>query len=265
MLYGAMNFPVRPVMDEIEEIANLGFDYLELAMDPPEAHYSVIRKNRNLIVKALNIHSLQLVCHLPTFVSAADLTDSIRKASLKETLASLEVAAELAALKVVLHPGHAGGLGIFVMETVLQFALESLEAIIAKGNQLGICICLENMFPRHQLFFKPDNFSEIFEKYPNLKLTFDTGHANIDGRNGQRILDFLNRFGRQIGHIHISDNLGKRDDHLPIGAGTIDFPQVARAIKNCGYDDTITFEIFTEDRRFLQASKKKFAAMLAEG
>ena len=38
MLYGAMNFPIRPVLDEIQAIGSLGLDYFELAMDPPEAH-----------------------------------------------------------------------------------------------------------------------------------------------------------------------------------------------------------------------------------
>lgn len=35
MQFGAMNFPVIPVLEEIDTIARLGFDYLELAMDPP--------------------------------------------------------------------------------------------------------------------------------------------------------------------------------------------------------------------------------------
>ena len=32
MRYGAMNFPVRPVLQELKEIAALGFDYVELAI-----------------------------------------------------------------------------------------------------------------------------------------------------------------------------------------------------------------------------------------
>ena len=36
MLYGAMNYPVWPVLQEMEAISELGFDYVELAMDPPE-------------------------------------------------------------------------------------------------------------------------------------------------------------------------------------------------------------------------------------
>jgi len=54
---------------------------------------------------------MELVCHLPTFLSTADLTQSIRDASLHEILRSLETASELEAEKVVLHPSHIVGNG----------------------------------------------------------------------------------------------------------------------------------------------------------
>jgi len=262
MLYGAMNFPIKPILDEIEEIAALGFDYLELAMDPPNAHFSTIREDRDQIRNALDTHGMQLVCHLPTFVSIADLTESIRDASLSEMYNSLEVAAELNALKVVLHPGHIGGLGIFVMDMALTCGMDSLAAIIAKADHLGLCVCLENMFPRFQSFFEPPHFNEILKQFPDLKLTIDTGHANIGNPDDQRILDFIRKFGHRIGHVHLSDNLGQRDDHFPLGKGTIDFEIFAQALKQSGYNDTITLEIFTEDRRQLQSSKEEFAALL---
>lgn len=264
MLYGAMNFPVKPILEEIEEIAELGFDYLELAMDPPNAHFSTIRENRKKIQSALEFHSMQLVCHLPTFVSIADLTESIRQASLDEMFHSLEVAADLNALKVVLHPGHVAGMGVFVMDIVQGFGMQSLETIIAKADQLGLCVCLENMFPRIQSFFEPSHFKNILERFAHLKITLDSGHANIGSRDNQKIFDFIQRFGHRIGHVHLSDNLGRRDDHLPIGKGTINFQKLAEALKECGYNDTITLEIFSEDRAQLKASRKAFVNMLAK-
>ena len=256
-----MNFPIKSVLDEIDEFARLGFDYLELAMDPPQAHYSMISENKDAILKALHKHAMQLVCHLPSFISIADLTKSIREASLTEMFKSLEVAAELKALKVVLHPGHIGGLGVFVMETAMQFGQESLTAIITKADRLGLCICLENMFPRLQTYYRPEHFKEILEQFADLKLTLDTGHANIDNQDGSKILDFIRHYSHRIGHVHLSDNFGKRDDHLPLGEGTIDFDSVAAALEDCGYDDTITLEIFDEDRRKLKASRENFKAL----
>lgn len=263
MQYGAMNFPIKPVTDELAEIAALGFDYLELTMDPPQAHHTTLRQQMHAIVNTLNSRCMSVICHLPTFVSTADLTDSIRQASVQEMFHSLEVAAELGARKVVLHPGHIGGLGSYVIETALAHANDSLAAIIDRAQTLGLCVCLENMFPRCRAFVEPDDFVEIMQRFPDLKLTLDTGHANIGTKNGRRILEFIKKFGHRIGHLHVSDNFGKRDDHIPLGSGAIDFKTIVRAIKHCGYDDTATLEIFSEDRRALKQSRERLAQMLA--
>ena len=66
MLYGAMNFPVRPILKEFDSISELGFDFLELTMDPPQAHYTMIRKEMKSILKALDRYSMKIICHLPT-------------------------------------------------------------------------------------------------------------------------------------------------------------------------------------------------------
>ena len=155
MQYGAMNFPIKPVAEELADIAALGFDYLELTMDPPQAHYSTIRQQMDSLSRDLASQSMKIICHLPTFVSTADLTDSIREASLLEIFNSLEVAAELGSLKVVLHPGHIGGMGIYVEETALAHANKSLAAIIDRAQTLGLCVCLENMFPKCRAFAEP--------------------------------------------------------------------------------------------------------------
>ncbi len=262
MHYGAMNFPIKPVVDELTDIAALGFDYLELTMDPPQAHYTTLRQQRAAILSALNDRGLSVICHLPTFVSTVDLTDSIRQASLQEMFHSLEVAAELGAQKVVLHPGHIGGLGVFVAETAMAHANKSLAAIIERAHELGLCVCLENMFPKCRAFVEPDDFVDIMQRFPDLKLTLDTGHANIGSKNGRRILKFIKKFGRRIGHLHVSDNFGERDDHIPLGSGTIDFSKIVAALERCGYDDTATLEIFSEDRRALQESRERFALFL---
>ena len=110
MRYGAMNFPIRPVLEEIHAIGSLGFDYLELAMDAPEAHYAGLREQRAAIRQTLDHYGMDLICHLPTFIHTADLTPSIRQASREELLNSLAVARELGARKVVLHPSFVGGL-----------------------------------------------------------------------------------------------------------------------------------------------------------
>ncbi|MBU1564597.1 MAG: sugar phosphate isomerase/epimerase [Proteobacteria bacterium] len=263
MQFGAMNFPVLPVLDEIDSFARLGFDYLELAMDPPMAHHSNLSAEKKEISKALKKNGLGLVCHLPTFLTTADLTDSLRRASVAEMLLSLHVAAELGAKKVVLHPSMVGGMGAFVLAKVKGYAFDFLSEMVVVSRRLDVAICLENMFPRNLLGVEPDDFEEFFRVFPSLKLTLDTGHANITDPKGGCLKKLVKRFGKQIGHLHFSDNQGKRDDHLAVGEGTVNFPELVRSLKAIGYDDTLTLEVFDQDRGKLVASREQLKILFS--
>ena len=258
MHYGAMNHPARPVLAELTAIADLGFDYLELTLDPPQAHYSQVRKLASDLRAELHRREMDLVCHMPTFVSLADLTDSIRQASVGEVLASLEAAAELQPRHVVLHPAYISGMGPYVMDLARQHALESLAAIAVRAEALGLVVCLENMFPRTRFCVEPDDFQQVFEQFPTLQLTLDIGHGCIGSPGGKRVLEFIRRFGQRVHHLHVSDNFGKQDDHLPIGSGSIPFASILEKLKAAGFDRTVTLEIFTEDRQQLPQSRRQF-------
>jgi sugar phosphate isomerase/epimerase len=264
MLYGAMNFPIKPVMNELETISELGFDYLELTMDPPLAHHTLIREQEDQIVKALEKYNMAMVCHLPTFLAIADLTKSLREASVKEMTDSLELASEMGALKAVLHPWYVTGLGALVADQAKQYGLESVAIIVDKADQLGLTLCIENMFPRARSIVEPDGFVELFDRFPTLKLTLDTGHAHIARKGKNRNLEFLERFSDRIGHIHASDNFGKEDNHLPVGAGNLDFRKIIKGLNSIGYDQTVTLEVFSRDKEFLRLSREKLSAMIAD-
>jgi sugar phosphate isomerase/epimerase len=253
-----MNHPARPVFAELTEIAELGFDYLELTLDPPEAHYSQVRKLASDLLAELHRREMDLVCHMPTFVSLADLTDSIRQASVDEVLASLEAAAELQPRHVVLHPAYISGMGPYVIDLARQHALDSLAAIAGRAEALGLVVCLENMFPRTRFCVEPDDFQQVFEQFPALQLTLDIGHGCIGSPGGKRVLEFIRRFGQRVHHLHVSDNFGKLDDHLPIGSGSIPFASILEKLKATGFDRTVTFEIFTDDRQQLPQSRRQF-------
>ncbi len=260
MRYGAMNSPMRSLLHEVETLGAFGFDYIEVTMDAPYAHHSVIREQKEELLKALDRLGLELVCHLPTFVSTADLTDSLREASIEETIRSMQVAAELNAIKAVLHPSFIHGLGAMLPDLARQHAKATMARLLDEAERLQLTVCVENMFPRSLSMIRPRDFDALFDKFPNTMLTLDTGHAHIGGGT-ERILGFIKRFPNRIGHVHASDNRGRDDDHLPIGAGTIDFSRVVKALKEIGYDDTITLEVFTRDRGYLNSSRGKLEAL----
>jgi sugar phosphate isomerase/epimerase len=256
MQYGAMNFPIKPVTAEIEKIAALGFDYVELAMDPPQAHYGQMRTQAKAIRSLLEDLGLGLICHMPTFVSTADLTDSIRDASIDEVLNSLDVAAELGARKVVLHPSTVMGMASLVMEDAMARSLDALHRFVTHAGVLGLRLCLENMFPRISPYVEAPRFEPLFAQFPDLRLTFDAAHAHIGDLAGRRIKAILKRWGKRIGHVHLSDNDGYGDTHLTLGAGTLPLEMILKHLAAVGYDDTITLEIFSEDAEELETSRR---------
>jgi sugar phosphate isomerase/epimerase len=256
MKYGAMNFPIKPLLKEIEEIGEMGFDYLELTMDPPEAIPQKILTQKRVLLEVLHKYGLGITAHLPTFVWTSDLYESLRRASLQENFMALEASAELGIEKVVLHPGFIAGLGKFLLDKAKGYAMESIEAILKKAVHLNITLCIENMFPQAHFLSQPHEFQPVFEAFPEIRLTLDVGHANLGGGKN-RSSEFIRLYGYRIGHVHANDNFGKEDSHLPIGAGIIDFEKIMKELKEAKYDDTITLEVFSKDRDYLMISKEK--------
>jgi sugar phosphate isomerase/epimerase len=68
---------------------------------------------------------------------------------------------------------------------------------------------------------------EILEmiEQTELGICFDVGHAYIMDEV-ENFLDHVKKFK----NVHFHDNSGKRDEHLVLGQGTIDFPYVIERI-----------------------------------
>jgi sugar phosphate isomerase/epimerase len=263
MKYGAMNFPIAPLVDEIAELGQLGFDYVEISMDPPEALPQEVRQLKGKISSVVNRYGIGLMAHMPTFLSTADLYESLRRASVDETVAALEIASELGISKVVLHPPYVTGLGKFVPNRVKEYALSSLGEIIEKAERLTLTVCLENLFDGAGAFTTPREFETIWERFPNVNLTLDIGHAFLSG-GIENALEFIQAFGKRIRHVHVNDNFGKEDSHLPLGVGLIDFRRILKELHGSGYDDTMTLEVFSRDRDYLRLSRDKLRDLWEE-
>jgi sugar phosphate isomerase/epimerase len=260
MIYGATNNPLRPIINEIKAVAFHGFDYLELCLDPPHGLPEALKPGLTEVRSALSGEGLKLpVVHLPTFVWLADVYPSIREASLAEVFKALDLAAEVGAQKAVLHPGYLTGLMTFTPDIGKGYALESLDKILEKAAVIGIMVCLENMFPRAGNMYRPEDFKGVLQRNPGLMMTLDLGHANIRTPKGQTAA-FVEVARGRIGHVHVGDNNGQEDDHLPVGTGRVDVAGGLAAIKATGYDQTVTLEVFSPNRDYLSMSLKKVRA-----
>jgi len=96
---------------------------------------------------------------------------------------------------------------------------------------------------------------ELLDPLPELGLHLDIGHANLEAPHNMTE-EILTAYGTRLRHVHLHDNRGGHADlHLPLGAGNIDVRKEIGALKRCGYDGTITLEVFTPDRHFLAYSR----------
>ena len=75
------------------------------------------------------------------------------------------------------------------------------------------------------------------------------------------IKDYIFTFKDNLEHIHMHDNHGEGDEHLPLGAGDINFERIVKWLKQINYDKTITFEVFTS-KEDAKSSMVKFKRLM---
>ena len=183
---------------------------------------------------------------LPPFASPIA---SIRDAAIGDVLGCLEFFEEAGAEIVTVHPDN--GPGAIELETRISLNALSFKILSDEAAKLGLTIAVENV---PGVFSSVEALASIFESVPGLGFVLDVGHAFIR-RN--RFAHLLSAFKDKLHHIHLSDNRLHEDDHLPLGAGRIVWEDVVPAIKKAGYDSTFTLEIFSNDRRYIIASRDK--------
>ncbi len=74
---------------------------------------------------------------------------------------------------------------------------------------------------------------------PNLGICVDSGHCHL---NGVDVATMIRACGERMWETHFHDNYGERDEHNPVGDGTIDWPSVIQALRGISYKSVITFE-----------------------
>ena len=257
MRFGATNNPVKDLLSQIPEIKRKGFDYLELCLDPPEASPEKIASLKSEIVSVMDGEGLRAeVAHLPCFVWMADMYESIRQASIDEVNKALETCRSLDIPKAVIHPGYLTGLLTRVPDMGKKLANDSLAVVLERAKEMNVTLCLENMFPRSGHMYRPEEFIDVLNAFPDVMMTVDFAHAQIQAGPG-RLHQMIAAGGQRIRHVHLSDHLGKEDEHLPLGAGWVDIAGGLAALKKLGYDDTITLEVFSPDPALAEHSLNK--------
>ena len=179
--------------------------------------------------------NLELTLHLPfSDMNLAGLNTGIRNEVLHQMKDYLKIASDFVELAVV-HPGYLSPHGAQLPNLAWQTNIESLQSICDFAADYGIMIAVENMPEVPKIFGKyPQEMLQMVEEInrDNVGLTLDIGHANTIGVGTEIMDDFLKMYKGRISHVHLHDNMGKKDEHLPIGKGNIDWKRVMDSLSN---------------------------------
>lgn len=249
MQLGAMNNPMVDIVEEIELIADLGFSFIDLTMEPEQTYSATVDIKR--IAQALDRKNLSAIGHTAWYLPVASPFPEFRQLALKELGRCVRMFHELGVTKMNLHPCMKAPL--HDEDWAIAANIEALASLVETAKPLGITIMLENM----PGFSRVSKLKPILEAVPDAKLLLDVGHANLDTPHNYSE-ELLANFGHRLAHVHVSDNRGGHDDmHLPLGVGNIKWVKIVHALKNAGYDGTITIEVFGDDDDYLALSREK--------
>ena len=152
-------------------------------------------------------------------INIASLNKGIRAESVKQMIQCGKYAESINANTITIHPGIIGRNEPRLRKWALELAIESVGEIIDNTN---VEISVENMPVRGKFLGNKVEEIENIQEATGCSLTIDTGHGNTCG-NLEEILSLKN-----ISYCHLNDNNGIKDQHIPLGEGTLDLNLLKR-------------------------------------
>jgi sugar phosphate isomerase/epimerase len=244
-----MNHPARPVDEEVRAIATAGFAFIDLTLEPPGA-WPVDTDRLARLVEELG---LAVVGHTSPHLPIASAFDGLRERAhevLRECFAAF---AELGAQVVNVHPDPMPSVTPRV--EVGRRNAEAVSALTDDAAAAGVRLMVENM---GRSFGTADELRPLFDAAPAALFHLDVGHAHLGRRpeDPNRTAELVEAFGDRLAHVHVHDNLGLEDLHLPLGVGSVDWSAVVHALRGRGYDGTVTIEIFAREADHIESSAR---------
>ena len=107
-------------------------------------------------------------------------------------------------------------------DNVTMLVEKRLKEILALAKMHHVKVLIENVGLRTNgtLLYDWEQYLELLAKFPQTGALIDLGHAHVNEWNILEVLDVLQS---QIKAVHLHDNNGMADQHLPIGEGSIDW------------------------------------------
>ncbi|HEY6264054.1 MAG TPA: sugar phosphate isomerase/epimerase family protein [Candidatus Acidoferrum sp.] len=222
------------------QISGAGFQGVEIFCTRRHFEYASKTEVR-AIASALDAHKLQLVSlHAPTSRDTSAMRESgmplsiceverVRRIEAMDELKRvIDVADDLPYSRLIL---HMGGSRETADPRKRDAAFSTLEHLVLHAHHAGVTICVENTTsemgdPAYLRAFVDET------RLTGLRFNFDIGHAHLaDGPEEERIEKSFVPLRELVASVHLHDNHGEKDEHLPPFDGTIAWPAAIKVLK----------------------------------
>ena len=249
VIIGAMNNPKNDPVSEIGLFGEMGFDYVEITFEAPQAIPEKLADKRKAVLDALHSYNFGVLAHMPWYFSVAHPYPRVQEAIDGEFARAFDAAVSLGAKQVTVHtefmPSGLQERAVHAAKTV-----ETVKRLSKEAEERGLTLLVENAYASS---FSVKEFKLLFSEC-DVGMTLDVGHTFTS--DGEGLNNYLQQFKKRIRHVHLHDNDRRGDLHLPLGAGKIDVERSVKELKGF-YDGTITLEIHSQDREYLKISRDK--------
>jgi sugar phosphate isomerase/epimerase len=103
-------------------------------------------------------------------------------------------------------------------------------------------------------------YGQLFERLgcpDHLRLTLDIGHMECMGE--WPMAGLLRPWVDHVVNVHVDDMFACRHEHLPLGAGDVDFPSVLAALAAGGYSGGLHVELPRQSHRWVETARQSAA------
>ncbi len=219
-----INVPFKLVEANIERIAGLDVGVEVYAENNLLDELNISEAKE--LGKKLRDRGILCTAHAPFMdLSPGGYDKKIRAISRDKIKKAVEMARQLNAISIVCHPGYNKWFFDGNVQLWLDNSIETWSEVLneAKG---GPAVLLENIFEE-----VPDTLIELFGCFKDKELyyCFDSGHFNLFSK--VPLEAWLTPLKNRIREMHLHDNHGTSDEHLPIGRGTFPFRELREFAK----------------------------------
>jgi sugar phosphate isomerase/epimerase len=206
------------------------------------------------LAEALHEKGLTCTIHGPFMdLSPGGVDRRIREVTLDRLSKTVELASLLKPKAIVFHPGYEKWKFDGEVALWMENSLQTWKPLIEEAKKWELTIAIENVYEE-----SPDSLLMLLKEInsPYFKFCFDTGHHNVFGKAPLPL--WMEQLGEYLVEVHLHDNFGEMDEHLPIGEGSFDFRELFALFSKWGLNPIYTIEPHQEDHlwRGLEAIKQ---------